>query len=138
MRGASLAFGTFQNASLDAADLTDADVSYVMAGKSRFINADLTGAVLDQANLVGADLRWAHMDGVSLNRTFLQGANLRNVSGLRKESLVQAFIDNKTECGELKYVCDGMPKIPAPELYVQREVDSCDAPIKVSPTPDPY
>jgi hypothetical protein len=93
---------------------------------------------------VGADLRWAQMDRVSLDRTYLQRADLREVTNLDPEELKKAFIDKDTHCPldpKLSTVCDAMPKIEAPDLGNSRQaepVNACDRPVKVSNTPDPY
>jgi hypothetical protein len=84
---------------------------------------DLRGAEFRGANLVGADLMGAHLEranlyeanleGAKLYETHLEGADLRKATGLTREQLAQAIIDEKTQLPD--YLQEQPPKGKGPK-----------------------
>jgi hypothetical protein len=90
---------------------------------SDFIFVHLEGAELEGAYLMEADfsyafmeeavLKGAHMEGARLNGTKLQGANLSNATGLTRDQLSEAIIDEKTILPD--YLQEKRPQDSGPE-----------------------
>ena len=114
LAGTDLSGAVFVNASMVAADLTDArlvgadfanarldraDLSGgIDAQGASFLVASLAGADLNGARLQGADFTYAQMQGAVLTQTRLEGAKLRNVD-LEGGSLAEANLQGANLAG---------------------------------------
>ena len=105
LSSATLARANLENADLRGARLEGANLDYADLQQSYLWSAKLAGAHLDNANLdsaifidsdlAGADLRGAKfrgtvLNGANLTGTDLDGADLRNVSGLSADQICSA------------------------------------------------
>ena len=126
LRGAVLVEAILLDANLIRANLAEADMS----------QAQLDGAALDGAVLRGAFLSRATLDGARMPSADLRGADLRNATGLEKEQIAAAIIDDTTRLPQSisfqfgsetllgttwKWVCDpcSSPKV----LYIKLRSD---------------
>jgi len=88
---ANLQFVNFENSSMRGINLQGADASY----------SNLNNAHLENADLTDTDLRKARfqkffVNGAKFSRTNLAGLDLRNIVGLTKKQLSDAYIDEFT------------------------------------------
>ncbi|WP_369407111.1 pentapeptide repeat-containing protein [Streptomyces hokutonensis] len=86
---------------LSAADLRAADLRGVVMKGSILSTADMCGAWLADARCDGAvmyrvDLRGAILNDATFVETMLDGADLRETSGLTAQQFASAFIDAET------------------------------------------
>ncbi|MFQ5816055.1 MAG: pentapeptide repeat-containing protein, partial [Candidatus Hydrothermarchaeaceae archaeon] len=91
LRGAQLQGVMFWQAHLEHAGLSGAHLE-----KAFLMQAHLQHASLDGAHLERADLRWANLNKANLSNAHLEGANLMNATGLTKEQIESAIIDEHT------------------------------------------
>ena len=74
---------------------------------------DWRGATLRGAPLEGATLQGAHLEGADLTGSHLEGADLWEVTGLTREQLADAIIDEKTRLPD--YLQEEPPEAKGPE-----------------------
>jgi uncharacterized protein YjbI with pentapeptide repeats len=86
VKGASLAGADLRNADLYGAFLVNADLR----------GANLSGADLTRANLSGANLMEADITNALLNLTILSKTDLRFLTGLTQNQLLEAYGDSTT------------------------------------------
>jgi hypothetical protein len=110
LRGADLREAHLKRAYLEAhlegADLSSARLEEAYLDGARLegailIGANLKGAILNKANLEGAVLWCAHLKGAYLSEAHLEGADfggapLLGATGLTREQLTKAILDEKT------------------------------------------
>jgi uncharacterized protein YjbI with pentapeptide repeats len=65
--------------------------------RTSFQGANLKNADLRKANFIGANLRDANFTGAKLQGTILQGADLTGATGLTKEQIESAILNNETK-----------------------------------------
>ncbi len=85
-----------RNAVLQQAKLHDANLERADLNGARLSVADLMSANLTGADLRGADLWMSDMQDAILDGTDLRGANLTEVTGLTRQQLAQAIVDDET------------------------------------------
>jgi hypothetical protein len=78
------------------AHLERAEIMVAHLERAYLSGAHLEGAKLTGANLEGAYLYEAHLEGAHLYEAHLEGADLRGATGLTREQLADAIINNKT------------------------------------------
>lgn len=91
LKGLSLSGVEMEDVDLSGADLEEAD----LAGAD-LEGADLRDADLKGTNLAGADLEGALLDGAQMSHADLRGANLAGASGLDRDRLERACLDEHT------------------------------------------
>jgi hypothetical protein len=81
---------------IKGANLLGRNLRYANAAGAFLANADLRQADLSGADMRQADLRGARFDGAELRETNLQGADLSFATGLTREQLTSARLDDST------------------------------------------
>ena len=120
LRQAHLKLANLHRVDLQGASLVGADLRDTFLFGADLRDANLRGADLQGASLVGADLRDANLRDAALYRAILSSTVLERASGLTKERLKQAYVNNKTTFpGGEKRDCDQLFK----EGWLIHEVD---------------
>tara|TARA_R110002072_G_scaffold49277_35_gene134088 strand:- start:10657 stop:11376 length:720 start_codon:yes stop_codon:yes gene_type:complete len=101
MTNADMMKGELLRASFVGAKLAESDLSKAELGRANFARADLTGANISFSNLARADFRDSTLVGVNITGAYtyltrLEGANLRDVTGLLQNQLDLACGDAAT------------------------------------------
>jgi uncharacterized protein YjbI with pentapeptide repeats len=95
-------------AHLEGACLRDAYLERAFLGETHLNRANLEGAHLKQAHL-----RKAHLEGAYLSRAHLEGAFLEGATGLTREQLAEAIMDENTSLPD--YLKEERPEEKGPE-----------------------
>jgi uncharacterized protein YjbI with pentapeptide repeats len=97
LHGAVLTWANAQEADLRGADLQGATLTWADLQKADLQGADLRWANLQMADLRGADLSGVAFEGADLTATNLAGADLRTATGLNRQQLEPAIVDETTQ-----------------------------------------
>jgi len=97
---ADLMEAQLEGAQLNVAHLEEANLSDAKLGRAVLRGAHLEGAILIQADLVEADLMYSYLSEADLTVANLSKADLRGATGLTKEQIDSAIIDENTELPE--------------------------------------
>jgi hypothetical protein len=86
-----------EGAVLSGAHLERADLAGAHLEEEAILRgAHLEKAILENAHLEGADLSGAHLEGAFLHGAHLEGANLTRTTGLTRQQLATAILDENT------------------------------------------
>ncbi|MGH8056597.1 MAG: pentapeptide repeat-containing protein [Candidatus Entotheonellia bacterium] len=96
LHGAILTWATLREADLRGTQLQGATLVWADLQKADLQGADLRWANLQLADLQEADLSGVALEGADLTATNLRGANLRTTTGLTREQLEPAIVDENT------------------------------------------
>ncbi|MCH9036663.1 MAG: pentapeptide repeat-containing protein [Chloroflexi bacterium] len=96
MEGANLYAAHLEHVSLIATDLRGATLTKAHLEGAQAYEAHLEEASLNDAYLQGADFADAHLEGARLKDAHLERTDWRGVSGLAKEQIESAHIDEET------------------------------------------
>jgi hypothetical protein len=113
LRRADLGEARLDRANLRAAHLERAYLKAAHLERARLGQAHLERADLRKARLEGAFIGAAHLKGADLREANLEGADLRKATGLTREQLAQAILDEKTKLPD--YLQEQPPKVKGPE-----------------------
>jgi hypothetical protein len=123
LKKANLDYANLEGSILIQAQMKNANFSGAHLEKARLSRANLEGAVLEEANLKGAKLggaqfrgaymEGAHMERASLRGTHLEGADLSEATGLTRNQLAQAVLDESLILP--KYLQELSPEVKRPE-----------------------
>jgi hypothetical protein len=94
--GAELKGLALSDLDLEEADLSGADLEQADLSGADLEEADLRNADLKEATLSGADMEGAAMAGARLDHADLRGANLAGATGIDRDELEKACLDDKT------------------------------------------